>query len=92
MKLDQLLNETELLLELGDAPYPWKWTREPKDDYKTGEATFNVDGDEFNVQLYHRSDTDRTKIYWDKNNKFAGSDSENSAVRILFTIMDIVKS
>ena len=93
MKLNQILNEAEnLLLELGDAPYPWHWTREPEGHYKSGEATFNVDGDDFNVQLYHSSDDDRVKIFWDKNSKFDGKDSENSAVRIIFTIMDIVNT
>jgi hypothetical protein len=95
MKLQELkdiLNESEmLLLELGDSPYPWRWTREPAGLYKSGEATFEVDNDTFNVQLGYRSDKDRTQIFWDKNNKFDG-ESDTSAVRIIFTIMDVIRT
>ena len=98
MKLEHIF-EAELLLELGDAPYPWKWVKDPTDGVgKSGEAEFTVDGNKFEVQLYHRStdedpNEDQTTIFWTKDGALKGdAEAGESQIRTMFTIADICKT
>lgn len=93
MKLNQLL------LELGNAPYPWNWLMgsapDPDSPYncqKSGEARFEDEQDnEYYVKLYYGGEPESVKIFWDKNGLFHGSDAEHSPIRTIFTIMDIIR-
>lgn len=92
MKLTDFLIESDLLLEMGDDPLPWKWDRNPSEtDSGSGEASFTNGEDVFSVHIYLSDGV--ASIFWNKNGLVTGRAKKGeSQIRNMFTILDICKT